>query len=414
MNPKNKKVLSLFLIVFIAITFIVTGCSLKKEDAQTKEEAVAVETKKIVLGDIDDVTKLSGRIEAEDAVDVVSKIPGKVAEVLCEVGDYVEKGEPLVVLETNELQAQMAQAQAALAAARANLSANESGVLPQQVEQVRASYEQAKANYNNAKADYGRMKALYEADAIAKQAFDGMTLKYEVAKTQYETAKEQLRLTQGRVPKNVETLRAQVAQAEAAVQLIQTNIDNSVIRAPISGEVSMRMVEPGEMAAAGYPLASLVNVDNVKVVIDVSEEEINKVEDGQEAEIKVDALEEEEPMAGIVSIVPPASNPTRLFQVKIDIENPDHKLKPGMFADVDIVTGTRENVVVAPKDSILIKKHGNIAYVVKDGKAEERIVNIGVSNGKNVEITKGLKKGEQLVVKGQNLLKEGTLVKTEK
>lgn len=413
MKQKNKKVLGLFLIVFVIISIIAVGCSRKQEE-QLEEEAVAVSAKKIKLGDIDDITKLSGRIEAEDAVDVVSKIPGKVSEVLCDVGDYVEEGEPLVVLETDELQAQMAQAQAALAAAQANLSANESGVLPQQVEQVRASFEQAKANYNNAKADYGRMKALYEADAIAKQAFDAMTLKYDVARTQYETAKEQLRLTQGRVPRNVETLRAQVAQAEAAVQLIQTNIDNSVIKAPISGEVSMRMVEPGEMASAGYPLASIVNIDNVKVVIDVSEEEINQIEDGQEAEFDVDALENEEPLIGIVSIVPPASNPTRLFQVKIDIENPEHKLKPGMFADVDIVTGTRKNVVVAPKDSILIKKHGNIAYVVKDGKAEERIVKLGVSNGENVEITKGLKEGEQLVVKGQNLLKEGTPVKIEK
>lgn len=413
MNSKSKKILGLFFVILIIISITAVGCSLKKQEEQPEEEEVAVKAKKIAKENIDDVTKLSGRIEAEDSVDVVSKIPGRVAEVLCDVGDYVEKGEPLVILETDELQAQLSQAQAALAAARANLSANESGTLPQQVEQVRASFEQAKANYNNAKADYNRMKALYEADAIAKQAFDAMTLKYEVAKTQYETAKEQLRLTQDRVPKNVEALRAQVAQAEAAVELIQTNIDNSVIKAPVSGKVSMRMVDPGEMASAGYPLASVVNLDKVKVVIDVSEEEINKIEDGQEAKVFVDALEDEEPLTGIVSVIPPVSSPTRLFQVKIDIENPDYKLKPGMFADVEIVTGTRKNVVIAPKDAILIKKHGNIAYVVKDGKAEERMVKIGVSNGENIEVTEGLKEGEQLVVKGQNLLKEGTPVKIE-
>ena len=106
---------------------------------------------------------------------------------------------------------------------------------------MRAGLEQAEANYVNAKADYDRMKALYEADAISKQVFDGMTLKFQVAKTQYETAKEQFRLTKERLPKNAEALRAQVNQAESAVGLIQTNLENSIITSPVTGIISNKL-----------------------------------------------------------------------------------------------------------------------------------------------------------------------------
>lgn len=411
MKFKTKKLIIFLTIITVIASILITGCTKKEEAVQ--EEEVAVEVMETAKGNIDDVAKLSGKIEAEDAVYVLSKISGRVSEVLFEVGDHVVEGQPLVILETNELQAQLAQAEAALAAARANLSANEAGVFPQQVEQVKSAFQQAEANYVNAKADYDRMKALFEADAISKQAFDAMTLKFSVAKTQYESAKEQLRLTEERVPRNIDALRAQVGQAEAAVDLIRTNIDNSVIKAPVSGIISTKMINPGEIAAAGNPLASVVNIDKVKVVIDVAEEEINKVKDGQEVNLSIDALGKEEKIKGVVSIVPPASSPTRLFQVKIDIENSDHRIKPGMFADVDIVTGTKENVIIAPKDAILIKKHGNIAYVVEDGKAVERLIKIGVTNGTQVEVVEGLKAGEKIVVKGQNLLKEGTPVKIQ-
>ena len=120
-----------------------------------------------------------------------------------------------------------------------------------------------------------------------------MELKYNVAKTQYETAKTQLNLTQGRVPSNVEALKAQVAQAEAAIQLIKTNIANSVINAPVSGVVSAKMIEPGEMASAGYPLATIVNIDQVETVVSVSEEAVSHLEIGEEMDVFVSAIGED-------------------------------------------------------------------------------------------------------------------------
>lgn len=409
MKQKHKKIICMVLFIVLSVCLL-TGCSLKKSEAEPVQSEVAVEVKDVKLASIKDITKLTGNIEAEDDVKVTSKIPGRVAEITKEIGDVVQKGEPIVLLETNELQNQLAQAEAALAMAEANLRANEDAALPQKLEQVRAALEQAEANYVNAKADYDRMKALYEEDAISKQVFDGMTLKYQVAKTQYETAQEQFRLTKEGLPKNVEALKAQVKQARSAVDLINTNLENSVIKSPVTGIISAKYVNSGEVIGAGTPMMSVVNIDKVKLVIDVAEEEINKIKDGQEVDIVVGALNNEK-IKGVVTIVPPASNPTRLFQVKIDINNDEHKLKPGMFAEVNVEKGIKENVVVIPKDAILLKKHGNVVFVVKDGKAIERQVKIGISNGENVEIIEGIKPGEKVVVKGQNLLKEGVPVK---
>ena len=168
-NKKRFYYLVALSLILVIIVVSLVSCGKKKEE-EIKDEAIPVKAIKVERGTIDDMVKYTGKIAAGNEVNVVSKIPGRVSAVNVEVGDYVEKGEPLVFLETDELQAQLMQAEAAVAAARANLKANESGVLPQQVEQVRASLEQAEANYLNAKADYDRYKALYEADAIAKQS----------------------------------------------------------------------------------------------------------------------------------------------------------------------------------------------------------------------------------------------------
>lgn len=409
---KNTKIIALLLLILLVPIFLLAGCSKKKEEVK-KEQAVPVKVMEAKKSKIEDIVTFTGQIEAGDEVKIASKISGRVKEVNFEVGDYVKKGEPLVILETDELYVQLSQAEDALASAKANLAANESGTLPQQLDQVKAAFEQAETNYLNTKSDYERIKALYEAGAASKQTLDSMEAKYKVAKSQYESAKEQLRLTEERLPKNIEALRAQVAQAEAQVELIKTNIKNSVIRAPISGMISSKQINPGEMCQAGVTLGSIVNIDKVKVVIDVPEEDINKIREGQEVTVNIDALGDKGKIKGKISIISPASASSRLFKVKIEMENKDYKLKPGMFAKVNIIRDIKENVITIPKDALVIKKHGNVVYVVKEGKAEERLVKIGVTNGDRVEITEGLKEGETVVISGQNMLAEGSAVKIQ-
>jgi len=404
---KNKALTLLFL--FIVSALITTGCSQKKDEI--KEDAVPVTVMETAMGSIKDVKTFTGKIEAGDEVKITGKISGRVKNAEFDIGDYVEQGEPLIILDTDELYDQLSQAQAALAAAKANLAANQSGSLPQQLEQAKAAYEQAEANYLNAEADYNRMKALYEEEAISQQSFEAAQLKYTVSKSQYESAKEQYRLTQESQPKNLEAIKAQVDQAQAQVDTVKTNIENSVVRAPVSGMISSKQIQPGEICQAGATLGSVVNIDNVSAVIEVPEDDVNKIGVGKEAQVSISALSGSEPLNCTISTVSPASETSRLFQVKMDLENRDHKLKPGMFADVEIDMGQKDSVITIPKDAVLIKKNGNVVYVAKDGKAEERPVKLGVTNGDLVEVADGLKPGEKVVTSGQDMLTEGAALK---
>lgn len=435
---RKKRIVSFLLFFFVASAFLFTGCS-KKNEVVNKDNEVAVKVLKTAIGNIEDMETFTGKIEAEDQVNLASKVTGRVKEVNFQVGDYVKEGDPLIELETDELNHQLSQAEAAvasakanlaamndsLAASKANLAANEVGTLPQQLDQAKAAFQQAESNYTNAKADYDRTKELYDAGVVSKQALDAAELKYEVAKTQYDSGQQQLNMTENRLPKNLEVLRAQTAQvqdnivaaraqvdqAQAQVDLIKTNIQNSVIKAPISGVISSKQINPGEMCQVGAVLGSIVNTENVKVVIDVPEEEIDKVKQGQEVEVSVDALGDKGYMKGKISIISPSSQQSKLFEIKVDLENQDHELKPGMFAKVNIARGVKVNVITIPKDAVMIKKYGNTVYVVNKGKAEERLVKTGISSGDRVEITEGLKAGETVVVSGQNMLTEGSKVK---
>lgn len=401
---------ALFLIVCISlITF--SGCT-KNVKTTSEETAVPVKTSKIIRGTIQNINTISGRIIGDKEINVVGKVSGRVAEVLVDVGDRVKKGDVLVKLETEELMDQLKQAEAALAAAEANLKANESGAIPRQLDQARSAYRQAEANYLNAKDDYERMKALYEEQAISKQDFDSIILKYTVAKTQYESAKEQLRLTEESSVRNIEALRAQVKQAQASVDLIRTNIKNSTITSPIDGIISNRFVDPGEMAAAGSPVVTAVNIDKVKIEINVPEAEINKLSAGQELDVTVEAISDNNTFKGTITNISPAADAqTRLFQVKLLIDNEEHILKPGMFAQVKLITETKKDALLIPKDAIVMKKEGNIVYVVKDNRVVQRNVKLGITNLEYVEVLEGLSEGEEVVVTGQNLLCEGALVK---
>lgn len=401
---------ALFLIICISlITF--SGCT-KNNKTISEETVVPVKTSKVIRGPIQNVNTITGRIIGDKEINVVGKVSGRVAEVLVDVGDRVKKGDVLVKLETEELMDQLKQAEAALAAAEANLKANESGAIPRQLDQARSAYRQAEANYLNAKNDYERMKALYKEQAISKQDFDSITLKYTVAKTQYESAKEQLRLTEESSVRNIEALRAQVKQAQASVDLIRTNIKNSTITSPIDGIISNRFVDPGEMAAAGSPVVTAVNIDKVKIEINVPEAEINKLSAGQELDVTVEAISDNNTFKGTITNISPAADAqTRLFRVKLLIDNKEHTLKPGMFAQVKLITETKKDALLIPKDAIVMKKEGNIVYVVKDNRVVQRNVKLGITNLGYVEVLEGLSEGEEVVVTGQNLLSEGALVK---
>jgi len=170
--------------------------------------------------------------------------------------------------------------------------------------------------------------------------------------------------------------------------------------------------EPG--GGSGTPLAQILNLDSVKIVIQVTEEDLPKVRLGQRAKIKVDAYPDRVFSGAITLVSPTLDNLARTANTEITIPNPNHLLKPGMFARVDLITNSPENLILVPRYTVLTEAGKKRVYVVKNGKAEERTVETGFSDGGFTYVKSGLSLQDSLVTLGQNQLKPGDKVRIVK
>ncbi|MGI6685681.1 MAG: efflux RND transporter periplasmic adaptor subunit [Bacillota bacterium] len=336
----------------------VSGCGAQKTVPEQSQEtkSVLVETEKAVTGNISSIATVTGKIAAQMEVSIIPKMGGKVAEVNFEVGDRVHTGDVLVRLDSTEIQAQLKQARAALA--------------------------MAKANYENALANLERTKSLFEQGAVSQQQL-------EAAQTMVATGSPD--------------------SAAAAVQLMEAQLANTIIKSPAEGIVASRSVEVGEMAGQ-MPVMTIVGIDKVKVQTNVTEGEVNKLKVGQKVTVIVSAVGEEPFTGTIATISPAADSLSSTFPISIEISNSEHKLKPGMFAEAKLVLETKEGVLVLPKQAVIDSGDKKYVYVVKDNKAIQTEITTGIEDDERVEIVSGLQAGDMIVLSGQNKLQNETPV----
>jgi len=189
---------------------------------------------------------------------------------------------------------------------------------------------------------------------------------------------------------------------------------------PVEGVVGKVYLDKGAHVSepsgggGGTPLAQILNLDSVKIVIQVTEEDLPKVRLGQRAKIKVDAYPDREFSGAITIVSPTLNNLARTASTEITIPNPNHLLKPGMFARVDLTTGKTENLILVPRYTVLTEAGKKKVYVVKYGQAEERIVETGFSEEGLTYVKKGLNLQDSLVVLGQSQLQPGDKVRIVK
>jgi membrane fusion protein (multidrug efflux system) len=190
------------------------------------------------------------------------------------------------------------------------------------------------------------------------------------------------------------------------------------VTSPIDGLVGIVYMDrgagvspPNPSPSMGTPVVKIVNMDRVKVLLNVPEMSIPKIKVGIEADVSVDAYPSRI-FKGTVSVVPPVVNPrTRTAEMEISVPNPEHELQSGMFASVDLVAEEKKNVIVVPTDSLMGADGERYVYVAKGDSAQKRNVILGIRQNSDYEVTSGLSEGEMLVVTGQEMLEEGTKIK---
>jgi membrane fusion protein YbhG len=290
---------------------------------------------------------VTGSIEATQ-VDVSVKITGRILERLVKEGDRVSLGQVLVRLDGSELAADVRRQEAALRSAQATLRDLEKGARPQEIEDARAAVSSAEATRDMTEREFHRNDQLYTKSLIAAQDVDRARQAYEVAKAQERSARERLGLLlAGSRPDQVDAARWQVTQAESALAQAQSRLREAVIVSPIEGLVLRKNLEVGETANPGVPILTLVNPNDVWLRAYVPETEVGRLKVGDPAALRVDAFPNRVFTGRLVEIGSEAEFTPRnvqtkkervnlVFRIKIQIDNPDGLLKPGLPADADV------------------------------------------------------------------------------
>ena len=325
--------------------------------------------------------------------------------------------------------------------------------------------EPAKARVENAKKNLDRLTALYKEEMVSQDQVESAQLQYdtynaqysllqegvrpedmdvlkaqlESAKTSLESAQENKILVdikrsswdsakaqvdnalaafeQANVEKDTSTWEKDLAQADAAVKkaqasldLAQQRLDESVIKAPISGTITQRFLDKGAMASTTKPFVNIVNMDVVKITAKVPERELGSIKQGQKAIVKPDAYPDEEFTGKLVNISPIIDRTSQTCDIEIEVSNPDQRLKPGMFTRVELTVSENKTALVIPSDSFIKEGEDNYVFVADNGKAIKKKVTLGISDGIKTEVISGLNPGEQLIIAGQSTLKDGMSV----
>ena len=426
------------------------------EGAATPEAkpGTPVEVTTVETGDITLVYSYNGSLQSKDEIEVIPNLSGKITAVPVEVGDEVAGGDTIATIEQDLYLTQLKQAQAGLTRSKLEVEKMKLGSRPEEIAVAQAAVEVARAALDDvatvdndertkAAAELARTQATLklaqsEYDTIAwagnvgetpqALALERATIAYEDALAKYnlettpgdaqlaplitQLAQAELNLIFKQRPfRDVDFAIAEagVKQAEAGVELVQMQLDDTVITAPFDGIIAELYISEGSKVNPQASVARFVSGD-VEVALEVEEGRINDIFKGQSVSLKMSAYPDQVFPATVTSIAPTADPNTRTFTVKVTPVDKDSLLRSGMYADVSILADERTDVPLVPRDAIVQLDERQVVYVVGDGAVEEREIKTGISDGQRIEILSGLEPGETVVIAGQPGLTDGTKV----
>ncbi|MBR0278194.1 MAG: efflux RND transporter periplasmic adaptor subunit [Clostridia bacterium] len=398
-----KKITSICLIFTLIFVFCSCGKEEKKEEKTATNVTVFVADKM----DIGSTVKYTGEIKETELSSVSPKTSGTVDNLYCDIGDYVSKGQILATLDDTNYRLAYNQALAAYNSALAAYKSTTNGSVKQSENQLSSAVSAARIEYNNALDNYNRQKALYEAGAISKVAFESAQTRFDNAELNLKSAESSYNITINEV--NIDTkesAQASVDSAKAALDSALNNLSNTDVVAPISGYIASRNANIGQMASQGVEMFVIKNSDEVYAELNVTESVIPYISIGTEAEISVDSADISNIKGNVTEVNTVKNDRTGMYTVRVRINNPENKLKVGMFADVTLLTKSVHDAVVVPSDSIIQLDDEKYVYVVNGDLAEKRIIKTGIDNNEYTEIISGLKSGDKVIVTGKEFISE--------
>jgi membrane fusion protein (multidrug efflux system) len=337
---------------------LAVGCGGEEKAAESGGKPVV--TTAVKLADLEEHIEASGELHAKDEAAIAAEVPGQVTQLAFDEGQAVSAGQ--VVLEIDPQKREL------------------------EVQSARAGLAEATAALRDAEREYRRMKVLRERDVAAESKMD-----------QVET--------------QVALARSREAAAQAQLGVAERALRDASVRAPFSGFVGRRHVSRGEYVQVGQPLFELVAIDPVEAEFHLAERDSARVEPGQEVILTVEP-HPGETFRGRVTLISPTIDPkTRTLRVEADVANPDARLRPGLFARVDLGVALRKGVLMVPEEAVLQRADGEVVFRAAEGNRVQRVVvTTGSHRDGMVEVASGLAPGDVIVTRGQAGLIDGVLV----
>jgi RND family efflux transporter MFP subunit len=323
--------------------------------------------------EIIDYVGVVGNLIGEATVDVVPRVAGRVESVSVQLGDRVAKGQQVAKIEDREIREQINEAEASLAVNQATLTQrdNDAQALATTLERIRLQHK---------------------AGLVAQQILEDAEARQVAAQSQVTAAK------------------AQMAQTRARIDGLKITLSNTSILSPVDGFVSRRMLDPGAFAGANTPILSVVAINTVRLVASVVEKDFKRVRQGVPAVVQVDTFPGEQ-FRGEVSRVAPVFDPaTRTAQIEIGVPNPGFRLKPGMYARVQLTVERRTNALTVPRNALVDMSGRRGVFVVEEQTARFQEVRTGLQDADRVEVLDGVVEGQRVVTTGALALRDGDRV----
>ena len=342
-------------------------------------DPVSVETAVVERVTIQEPMEAVGSVAARETAVIAARIPAYIQAVRVSEGDYVKPGRTLVELDGRDLRAAVAQAEAARDGA-------ESGIVAA-AQQVRA----AEAQLELARATFQRFDGLAKKNSVTQQELDETTARVRQAEAAVSAAKAQQAQAE-----------ASRARSEAAITSAKTALSYSSIDSPVAGRVTKRLLDPGSMAAPGMPILEIEKAGAYRLEVAVPESQAWSLKVGETLPIRIDALGDDSPSQGrIAEIVPSSDRSSRTVTVKITLPS-SASLRSGMFGRATI-PGPESEAAAAPAASIVERGQVRHVFVIQDGRAIRRQVQLGAALDGAVTVQSGLEAGDEVVLNPERL-----------
>jgi multidrug efflux pump subunit AcrA (membrane-fusion protein) len=418
---------------FLALIILqLAACGKKKESGEktipgADNDPIAVSSAVAQARQVALSVEATGSFIAEESSNVAPLTSGRVTQTPVDVGDRVEKGQIIARLDDSDATLRLQQAKASVEQADAALRQSQAKIgltgtfkaeeVPD-VQSALASYESAQADAKLAEADARRYDSLVKTGDISRSSYEKQTTLAETAKARANTSKKQYETALNTARQNYQAVassQAMLASSRAQFAMAQKAVDDTLVRAPISGHITERFISVGEYVSPASRIVTIARANPIKLQLQIPGVDAAKIAVGLRVLARVESFGARD-FEGKTTALNPSLDPnSRSMMAEAKFENSKLDLRPGMFSTARVILPATEQAVAAPRAAVLIDPTINSTqvFVLKDGKAHIRVVQIGEEAAGMVRIFSGISAGEVVATSKLQLLYDGAAIKRE-